>query len=186
MSHRSSSSRVSRAGASARCWRWNGGTSTFRPGKCGSIRHDEERERAHVPVHRASPTRAGGAAGSGRCAERCREQLPFLVFNRNGKPIADFREAWAQATVKAGCPGRLVHDLRRTAVRTSTRAGVPKSIAMKMTGHKTDSVFRRYDIASPDDLRVAADALNAAARKADRVMSGTERGAGIMSFGTSF
>jgi hypothetical protein len=41
------------------------------------------------------------------------------------------------------------------------RAGVPQSVAMKMTGHKTDSVFRRYDIASPGDLRVAAERLNA-------------------------
>jgi hypothetical protein len=40
-------------------------------------------------------------------------------------------------------------------------AGVPQTVAMKMTGHKTDSVFRRYDIASPDDLRVAAERLNA-------------------------
>jgi hypothetical protein len=43
------------------------------------------------------------------------------------------------------------------------RAGVPQTVAMRMTGHKTDSVFRRYDIASPDDLRVAAERLKAAA-----------------------
>jgi hypothetical protein len=42
------------------------------------------------------------------------------------------------------------------------RAGLPQGVAMKPTGHKTDSVFRRYDIVSPDDLRVAVERLDAA------------------------
>ncbi len=42
------------------------------------------------------------------------------------------------------------------------RAGVPQSAAMKLTGHKTDSVFQRYDKVSPDDLRVAVERLDAA------------------------
>ena len=63
---------------------------------------------------------------------------------------------------QAGCPGRIPHDLRRTAVRNLVRAGVPQTVAMKLTGHKADSVFRRYDIVSPDDLRVAVERLDAA------------------------
>jgi hypothetical protein len=43
---------------------------------------------------------------------------------------------------------------------TRLRAGVPQTVAMKLTGHKTDSVFRRYDITSPDDMRVTRDLLN--------------------------
>jgi hypothetical protein len=31
------------------------------------------------------------------------------------------------------------------------RAGVPQSVAMSITGHETDSVFRRYDIVSQED-----------------------------------
>ena len=51
------------------------------------------------------------------------------------------------------------NDLRRTAVRNLERAGVPRTIAMKLTGHKTESIYRRYDIVSPNDLQVAAQLL---------------------------
>lgn len=78
------------------------------------------------------------------------------------KPVTRFSKAWKNACRAAGCPGRLRHDLRRTAVRNLTRAGVPQTIAMKLTGHKTDSVFRRYDIVSPNDLRVAVERLDEA------------------------
>ena len=53
------------------------------------------------------------------------------------------------------------HDLRRTAVRNLMRTGVPDLVAMSLTGHKTRSVFGRYDITSPSDLRAAARRLDA-------------------------
>lgn len=44
------------------------------------------------------------------------------------------------------------------------RAGVPQTVAMKITGHKTDSVFRRYDVVSAGDLRNAAQLLDKSGR----------------------
>ena len=77
----------------------------------------------------------------------------------NGKAIPSFRKAWQRACTDAGCPGRILHDFRRTAVRNLVRAGVPDTIAMKLTGHKTRAVFDRYDITSEEDLAEASRKL---------------------------
>ena len=69
------------------------------------------------------------------------------VFHRDGRPIKNMFKAWQTACEQAGVPGAWFHDLRRSAVRNLERAGVPQSTAMKLTGHLTASVYRRYAIA---------------------------------------
>ncbi len=109
------------------------------------------------------------------------------VFSNGGRPIKNLYKAWRTACVKVGlgqlvcvscsnqmgeagvcsqCSGRatkyvglIPHDLRRTGVRNLVRAGVPRSVAMKISGHETESVFERYDITSQRDLREAAESL---------------------------
>ena len=82
------------------------------------------------------------------------------VFNRRGKPILEYRRAWKTACKKAGLPGRIPHDFRRTAVRNLVRAGIPERVAMMLTGHKTRSVFERYNIVSTGDFDQAAKRLD--------------------------
>lgn len=77
------------------------------------------------------------------------------VFHRLGVPVGEFRKSWATACMAANVPGRLFHDLRRTAVRNMIRAGVPQSVAMAISGHRTVSMFARYNITSADDMREA-------------------------------
>jgi integrase len=72
-----------------------------------------------------------------------------------GKRIWKMDEEWKAACEKAKVPGRLFHDLRRTAVRNMIRAGVPQSVAMAITGHRTISMFLRYNITSDHDMRDA-------------------------------
>jgi len=57
----------------------------------------------------------------------------------------------------------MVHDLRRWAVRNLERAGVPRSVAMQLTGHRTEAVYRRYAIMAEADLREGVEKLAALA-----------------------
>ena len=88
--------------------------------------------------------------------------LSELVFHRDGQPVKRFDKAWKSACERAGLKagrkvdgGMIFHDLRRSAARNIRRAGVSEEIAMRITGHKTSSMFRRYNITNEDDLKKA-------------------------------
>jgi integrase len=84
------------------------------------------------------------------------------IFPRpDGKKIlpTTLCKQWDRACEKAGLQGYIFHDLRRTGVRNLIRAGVPQTVAMAISGHKSDAVFRRYDIVDPRDLKKAMEAV---------------------------
>jgi integrase len=107
--------------------------------------------------------------------------VPWVFCRDDGASVGDFKKAWATACIKAGffrvvpvgepkegepqktrkVPTKIFHDTRRSAVRGLERAGVPRSAAMKMTGHKTESVYRRYAIVDETMLREAGAKLAA-------------------------
>jgi integrase len=82
-----------------------------------------------------------------------------LVFHRDGVTVRAWRTALRDACRKANVPHRLLHDCRRTAARNLIRAGVPERVAMLLTGHKTRSVFDRYNIVNERELLTAGERL---------------------------
>jgi integrase len=77
------------------------------------------------------------------------------VFHKHGNAIGNFQRAWARACRAAGIPGRLVHDLRRTAARDFVEAGVSEGRIMRLCGWKTRAMFDRYNITNQEDLNDA-------------------------------
>lgn len=92
-----------------------------------------------------------------RMSAEANGKCPYVFTNRQGTDkIKDFRSAWKTALKNANLPAILPHDLRRSAVRNFVRAGVPQKVAQTIVGHKTDSIFQRYNIVSEEDLRSAS------------------------------
>jgi len=84
----------------------------------------------------------------------------FLVHNQ-GRRVVGFDKAWKGLMAELGLGGHRFHDFRRCGVRNLIRAGVPESVAMRISGHKTRSVFERYNITDEKDLQDAAHKMEA-------------------------
>ncbi len=99
------------------------------------------------------------------------------VCHYKGRSIKRLQSSWQNAAVKAGLGhwgnpdgkypgnrqyrGALIHDFRRTAVSNMENAGIPRKVAMSISGHKTDNVYRRYHIVKKEDLIEAGRRLMA-------------------------
>jgi integrase len=95
-----------------------------------------------------------------RAAAR-RLDVPWVFARANGKPIGQISETWKAAAQRAGLGPMVAYACRYSGVRNLVRAGVPERVAMDWSGHKTRSVFDRYNVTSGEDLANAAELLNA-------------------------
>jgi len=112
--------------------------------------------------------------------QKRRKLTPYVFPNMDGTGhISDFRGSWKTACKDAKIGKRLFHDFRRTAVRNMVRSGIPEGVAMKISGHKTRSVFDRYNIVNDADLKLAAQRQESYLQAQKDTMSST-----VHDFGT--
>ena len=122
-----------------------------------------QRRRARFGTAPVSPCRRGDR----RCRSSAPQEVAELRLDTPGAPhrpdggkSKSIRQPWGEARDDAGYQHKILRDFRRTAVRDLERAGVPRSTAMQMVGHKTESLYRRYAIVDGKMHRKAAAKLN--------------------------
>ena len=92
-------------------------------------------------------------------ARKAGQTLSQHVFHCAGRPLDDFRRAWAKACRQAGLGHRMFHSLRRSAARNMSLQGIPEKVIMSIMGHKTRVMFDRYNIVAESDQRAYAKRL---------------------------
>jgi integrase len=85
---------------------------------------------------------------------------PIMLNPKTGEPWADIRKTFDRALAEAKLKGVWFHDLRRSFITRARRAKIPESVVMRMSGHRTHSVFQRYNIVEERDLGEAAQVLD--------------------------
>ncbi len=120
-----------------------------------------EMEAASVTVGRVPTKGAGGGREWKTLLDPAMVEEAVLARAEIAKRIRDFRTYWRKACEQAGYPGKLLHDFRRSAVRSLERSGVPRSTAMAMVGHKTVSIYQRYAIVDEAMLQEGGVKLDA-------------------------
>ena len=96
---------------------------------------------------------------------RCKGELHVDGRRLDASGAGPFYKPWRAACRKAAVLGadgqpKRPHDFRRSAVRNLEPGGVPRSIAKRLVGHRTDSMYERYSIIIEDDLRNAVRRLH--------------------------
>lgn len=140
---------------------WKAGTITL---DAGSTKNNEGRSYPFGQFPELSAVLQAQRKAADQLAKTRNLIVPWVFFRvtkTTAERIKSYKTAWARATLAAGLPDRLVHDLRRSGVRSLRQARVPENVAMQLTGHKTRSVFDRYDIVDPRDRARAVGQLAA-------------------------
>jgi integrase len=102
---------------------------------------------------------------------------PF-VFALDGKKLPSFRKTWRTVCKAAGLSALLIHDLRRSSIRNLVRAGVPESVAMGFSGHRTRAIFDNYDVLDKKDLEAAMTKVSAYVRERAQERPAAQNGLG--------
>lgn len=96
--------------------------------------------------------------------------VTWLFPRSDGERIKDYRKAWATACRRAGIgkldgrsgpwsSAKVVHDIRRTAIRRWKKLGIDRDARKGMVGHASDDAHASYEARGADPERLRATAV---------------------------